>query len=445
MLSTGEWTRLKRLQGSKEQNQYKIVTPVGLPSDNTTAKAMVLACIDPRYTYATEQFLINQLDATNKYDLFALAGSPLGPSFLGDTGPLYIPADYQEIFFEHLQIARALHSITDVWVFDHLDCGAYKNFYSPPLSGPNSPDCTISNHTTVIAGMKTALANSGIAGITGLNVKAYLQESPECGGGSCFSGVTGTTLTNTGFCPGIPPNTGASVFVLGCIDPRYSALLSKFLIDFKNIKFNYDLFNLAGASLGVNQSYGITGAVRTAVATAPYLSNQISGFGVKWGPVFFQHIDIALAIHNITEVWVFDHLDCGAYKAIKFGCPVGSFGPCPDLDISPHTEELLKLQTNIKTRYPSLNFKGFVMDTQGNLNKVIDSGGLNLDKQFGSSRIRNPASLLTDRLAFSKADYLTKSSTSACQPKLQINKLCSCDSSTTFGQGLCYSCNSHLR
>ena len=31
--------------------------------------------------------------------------------------------------------------------------------------------------------------------------------------------------------------------------------------------------------------------------------------------MFFDHIQLALDLHGISEVWVFDHLDCGMYKA----------------------------------------------------------------------------------------------------------------------------------
>jgi hypothetical protein len=450
MLTTGEWTRNKRLIRSKPEAGFfpNEGEPLGAPSDNTTATAMVLSCIDPRYTYAVEEFLINQLDAQHYFDLFALAGASLGAGATGTAVVgLYDPALYQEVFFEHLQIAVALHGITDIYVFDHLDCGAYKNFYSPPLSGPTGPDCNKQPHVNVINWMKTELVGSGIPAISGLNVTGYIVDSPDCPAGTgCFSQVVGTTATplSPPYCSQIPPNTGASVLILGCIDPRYSALLSQFLIQYKDIQFNYDLFTLAGASLGFNQSYSTYDTVRTAVATAPYSSNLIPQWGVNWGPVFCDHIRIALAIHNITEIWAFDHLDCGAYKRIKFGD-----ANAKDLDIAQHTPELQKMMTSIQTSFPSLAFKGFVMDTVGNITQVVGSGGITIPniKAPGSSRIRGYASLNTDRIGLNTGDYKTNSQINSCQTgsrKLQVIKLCSCTAYAPLGKGICRSCNRHL-
>ena len=444
--SAQDLTRIKRLQTSANSlnepliNGFNFKTAVysGTPSNNSGATAMVLACIDPRYTFALEQYLLNQLDAQHTYDLFALAGSSLGASLTGTTAANLRP-DYtwQEVFFEHLQIAKLLHNIQNVWVFDHLDCGAYKNFYSPPLSGPNGPDCLQQPHINVFNLLKSQIQASGIAGVTGLNIQGWVMTSPECSGSStssCFYGISGTASINTNVCTYIPPNTGANVLVLGCIDPRYSAMLSSFLINYKNVIFNYDLLTLAGASIGVNQSYlSYPSSLRTAgVAGSQYPLNSISQFGVKWGNTFFQHINIALALHSITEIWVFDHLDCGAYKAI--------LGLSSDLDPTIHTTQLTKLKGFINTTYPALAFKGFVMDTSGVITKVVDSNnGVYVDnviiKDFGSSRIRNPASEFTDIVARETVSYPVKSQIpgvtgTSFGNKTTIHNLCNCSTKT---------------
>ena len=78
-------------------------------------------------------------------------------------------------------------------------------------------------------------------------------------------------------------------------------------------------------------------------------------------------MSVALGLHGIIEVWAFDHLDCGAYKFIKFGNPGD-----PDVEFAPHTEELVRLQNNISAVHPELNFKGFIIDLDGNITKVVD-------------------------------------------------------------------------
>ena len=446
-LSASDYIRIKRLQTSTKSLTepiiqgfgYNTIEYSGTPSTTSGATAMVLACIDPRYTFALEQYLLNQLDSQHSFDLFALAGSSLGASLTGTTAANLRPDyNWQEIFFEHLQIAKLLHNIQNVWVFDHLDCGAYKNFYSPPLSGPNGSDCLQQPHINVFNLLKSQIQSSGIAGITGLNIQGWIMDSPTCSGLSSgysnFYGISGTTSINTNISDYVPPNTGAKVLVLGCIDPRYASLLSSFLINYKDVQFSYDLLTLAGASIGVNQSYlTYPSLLRTAgVAGSQYPLNSIPQFGVNWGSMFFQHINIALALHSITEIWVFDHLDCGAYKAI--------LGLSSDLDLAIHTTELTKLKGFINTTYPALAFKGFVMDTNGKITKVSsNSKGINLDniiiKDFGSSKIRNPASEFTDIVGRESLSYPLNSQISGVTGtsfgnKTKIHNLCNCSTKT---------------
>jgi hypothetical protein len=211
-------------------------------------------------------------------------------------------------------------------------------------------------------------------------------------------------------------------------------MLSSFLINYKDVLFTYDLLTLAGSSLGVNQSYlTYPSSLRTAgVAGSQYPLNTIPQFGVKWGNAFFQHINIALALHSITEIWVFDHLDCGAYKAI--------LGLASDLDPTIHTTQLTKLKGFINTTYPALAFKGFVMDTSGVITKVVDSNnGVYVDniitKNFSSSRIRNPASEFTDIVGREALSYPLNSqipgvSGTSFGNRTKIHNLCNCSTKT---------------
>jgi len=197
--------------------------------------------------------------------------------------------------------------------------------------------------------------------------------------------------------------------------------MTSFLNDYQGVQFIYDLFILAGASIGANQSYTTFPTVRASGDPASYPNNVladgtagIGNLGQLWGPTFFDHLRVARALYQITEVWVFDHLDCGAYKAILSG----DFTVSDDL-IEPHITEIAKLQSSINTFTPSdglnppysLSFKGFVINKTGTILSVInDNTGVNINTtlQFGSSRIRNPASSFTDSLAFRRADYITQ-------------------------------------
>jgi carbonic anhydrase len=141
--------------------------------------------------------------------------------------------------------------------------------------------------------------------------------------------------------PPIDPNKkGASVLVLGCIDPRFANALGWHLTHSEELHMDYDLFTLAGASLGVVQD------------TYPH-----------WGETFENHVDLAIKLHNIEEVWAFDHMDCGMYKA--------TLGLKDDNDPQIHVNKLQELQTKLKKKYPTLGFRGYIMGTDSSISWVV--------------------------------------------------------------------------
>jgi hypothetical protein len=184
----------------------------------------------------------------------------------------------------------------------------------------------------------------------------------------------------------------AKVLVLGCIDPRFASYLSWFLTHYRDVYGKFDLFTLAGASLGVNQSSDVGGPSAGPEFGGPVYGNY-NNVGnpifLHWDSVFTAHLDLALTLHQITDVWIFDHLDCGAYKIIKFG----SLSSSDDV-IPPHTYEIARLAESIDDfialrtpTTPALNIKGFVINTSGNIFKVYDNerGGLDVLQSSTSS------------------------------------------------------------
>lgn len=134
-----------------------------------------------------------------------------------------------------------------------------------------------------------------------------------------------------------PDKQGASVLVLGCIDPRFANALAWHL---SHLHTDYDLFTLAGASLGVLQE------------TYPH-----------WSIAFEDHVDLAIRHHDIQEVWAFDHMDCDMYKTTL------------DLEIDDdeaiHVEKLEELKVFLKTRYPALSFRGHIIGTDSSITRVV--------------------------------------------------------------------------
>jgi hypothetical protein len=168
--------------------------------------------------------------------------------------------------------------------------------------------------------------------------------------------------------PRIPIKSGAKVFVLSCIDPRFTFYLNWFLTYQKNLANYYDQFTLAGGSLGVNQ----------ATFGSPNYAN--------WHTVMLDNLKLGIQLHGITDFWVFDHLECGAYNAFL-----------SDDSIEQHFTQITNLKTFLKDvgnteEVQSLKFKGFIIDLNGQITEVVDqsdAGGIPVDLNFSTTNYNN--------------------------------------------------------
>ncbi len=79
-------------------------------------EAMLMKCIDPRFTTNTWNYMTGR-GWQNNYSEFAFAGGPVGvvaPAF----------ANWQETFWQNLAISVDLHWLTRIIGMTHRDCGA---------------------------------------------------------------------------------------------------------------------------------------------------------------------------------------------------------------------------------------------------------------------------------------------------------------------------------
>jgi carbonic anhydrase len=109
----------------------------------------------------------------------------------------------------------------------------------------------------------------------------------------------------------------AKAIVLSCMDFRDIDDLT-FLFNKLKYNNNYDQFILAGASFGIlTKDDNWTGSDKSA-ALIPSLGTQISSSDSQdyLQKSFFLHVILAVMLHNITEIIIIDHMDCGACKAI---------------------------------------------------------------------------------------------------------------------------------
>ncbi|PZX51660.1 hypothetical protein LX76_03011 [Cereibacter changlensis] len=82
------------------------------------ADAILLSCMDYRLIDDLA-IMLNQMQYRNSYDHVILAGGALGavhPQF----------AAWHPVFWDHVGLAVKLHSVHEILVIDHSDCGAAK-------------------------------------------------------------------------------------------------------------------------------------------------------------------------------------------------------------------------------------------------------------------------------------------------------------------------------
>lgn len=96
-----------------------------------------------------------------------------------------------------------------------------------------------------------------------------------------------------------------NVLVIGCIDPRLLDDLGNFL-NRDNLQNRYDHFVLAGTSLLCSHQEELF------VKDLPGVDSY-GTYSRRWRKTLFDHLDIAIALHQIKDVYIVEHEDCGAY------------------------------------------------------------------------------------------------------------------------------------
>jgi len=131
---------------------------------------------------------------------------------------------------------------------------------------------------------------------------------------------------------------GANALVISCMDYRFVNDSVHFFnrIGFKD---DYNKFSLAGASLGYNQT-------------------QFP----EWRETCNKHIELAQQLHDINEVIVMDHMDCGAYR-ILYDDPTMS----KQEEYTLHKKNLKKFKSMINEKFPSLKVTTLLMDVDGSV------------------------------------------------------------------------------
>jgi carbonic anhydrase len=134
------------------------------------------------------------------------------------------------------------------------------------------------------------------------------------------------------------PGHEADALLLTCMDFRFFLTIAEMM---KGIK--YDHVILAGAALGV------------VVKNPTCLRDK-----ARWQQTFFDHLELAIALHKIKKVIVLEHRDCGAYGPDGF-CLLPA-NPKRGLERRVHDEKAEELRNKIREIDSDLYFCSFLME-----------------------------------------------------------------------------------
>jgi hypothetical protein len=130
--------------------------------------------------------------------------------------------------------------------------------------------------------------------------------------------------------------------LLSCMDYRLIDATGRYMSG-RGLRDKYDHLILAGASLGA--------------LTEKYPA---------WNTTFWQHLDVAIQLHQIHHVIVMDHRDCGAYKVI-LGEDVSQDRA---KETAIHAEQLTELRKQIHAKDPNLEVELLLMSLDGTVETI---------------------------------------------------------------------------
>mgnify|MGYP001453839694 FL=1 len=120
--------------------------------------------------------------------------------------------------------------------------------------------------------------------------------------------------------------------VLSCIDPRFQPKVFSYLKK-KNLTGKYSSFTIAGGSIGV---------------TAKKFK--------KWHSTFWENLATSIKLHNISNLIVINHNDCGAAKIVNGN---NKFSTAKENKI--HNQSFKIIKRKLKKKHPSIKVSFKIM------------------------------------------------------------------------------------
>jgi hypothetical protein len=142
-----------------------VMTAFPALSASGSYEAMLLNCIDPRFTTSSWSYMAGR-GLKDLYSQFVIAGGPIGvvsPKF----------ADWQKAFWDNLAITVQLHDIKRVIGLTHRDCGAAEVAFGGAIKKDKNLETT--NHVEALRAFRAGVGQrqpklvveTGIMGLDG--------------------------------------------------------------------------------------------------------------------------------------------------------------------------------------------------------------------------------------------------------------------------------------
>ena len=120
--------------------------------------------------------------------------------------------------------------------------------------------------------------------------------------------------------------------VLSCIDPRFQPKVFNYLKK-KNLTGKYSSFTIAGGSIGV---------------TAKKFK--------KWHSTFWENLATSIKLHNISNLIVINHNDCGAAKIVN-----GNNKFSTSIENKIHNQSFKIIKKKLKKKPPAIKISFKIM------------------------------------------------------------------------------------
>ena len=120
--------------------------------------------------------------------------------------------------------------------------------------------------------------------------------------------------------------------VLSCIDPRFQPKVFNYLKK-KNLTGKYSSFTIAGGSIGVS-------------------AKKFK----KWHSTFWENLATSIKLHNISNLIVINHNDCGAAKIVNGNNKFSTF-----IENKIHNQSFKIIKKKLKKKYPSIKVSFKIM------------------------------------------------------------------------------------